>query len=385
MIVVAVFLISIIICAIIIYIKECLKPSEGIDNETVSNNVNDNLKEINNDLAIKIYNKCIIKKITDLDSNNIDALGIIAYSYGVKDIEEAKKYFYAGKNIFKENENEKKRIWYETKISKAREKEMEIFLENKKKADIIGKDKYTYSLKKDLEYGYKALELSKTAEKLGLVNMNARPQISDPAIWGGIANGIGGTAAGLATFMDIKKKNEQEIKNTKKIQESGEKLYNNAKDIQRYLPDALKNEELMKDYIEDKLFDDRFPEEKMKNLKISDIEYSITDGKNINVKAKYTNNDITILNSPAILDGSLKIEIYNMENCLIATGYHVAPGIEKFDLNYKGNDNFDLNFSGFSAKGKIDCICISDNYKKIDEDIEYRVEIKPYHLWIIEK
>ena len=83
-------------------------------------------------MAIKIYNKCIIKKITDLDSNNIDALGIIAYSYGVKDIEEAKKYFYAGKNIFKENENEKKRIWYETKISKAREKEMEIFLENKK-------------------------------------------------------------------------------------------------------------------------------------------------------------------------------------------------------------------------------------------------------------
>lgn len=141
----------------------------------------------------------------------------------------------------------------------------------------------------------------------------------------------------------------------------------------------------MKDYIEDKLFDDRFPEEKMKNLKISDIEYSITDGKNINVKAKYTNNDITILNSPAILDGSLKIEIYNIKNCLIATGYYVAPGIEKFDLNYKGNDNFDLNFSGFSTEGKIDCICISDNYKKIDEDIEYRVEIKPYHLWIIEK
>ena len=169
---------------------------------------------------------------------------------------------------------------------------------------------------------------------MGLANMNARPQISDPAIWGGIANSIGGTAAGLATFMDIKKKNEQEIKNTKKIQELGEKIYNNANDIQRYLSDALKKEELMKDYIEDKLFDDRFPEEKMKNLNISDIEYSITDGKNINVKAKYTNNDITILNSPAILDGSLKIEIYNIENCLIATGYYVAPGIEKFDLNF---------------------------------------------------
>ena len=56
MIVVAVFLISIIICAIIIYIKECLKPSEGIDNETVSNEVGKVPKQIINE---KSYFKLI--------------------------------------------------------------------------------------------------------------------------------------------------------------------------------------------------------------------------------------------------------------------------------------------------------------------------------------
>ena len=364
--------------------------SKNKNSNNITNNVSNEVKkknEYNNELAVKIYSKCLVKDIMDIDSaKNIDALGIIAYSYGVSDIDLAKEYFYMGEKIFKDRENEKKLKWNNEKVSKARENDLKVFEETKRIADIVGKDKYIYSLKNDLEYGYKALELSEQAKKIGLSNMNVKANKSDWAIWGGMANGIAGPAAGIATAMDIQRKNIEAEKNIQYVRESGKNLYNEAKKVQRDLPKALENEELMKKYLEDRLFDDRYPEEKMNYLKISNVEYFITEGRNFNIKAKYKcNKDITLIDSEAILDGSLKIEVYDIDNCLVATGYYVAPGIEKFDLNYKGNDGFDLNSSGFMKNGEINSICISDNYKEVDEDIEYRIEVKPYHLWIIEK
>lgn len=356
----------------------------------IANNVSNDVKEkneYNNELAVKIYSKCLVKGIMDIDSaKNIDALDVIAYSYGVDDIALAKEYFYLGEKKFKDRENEKKSKWNDDRLKDIRDRELKIYNEAKRSADIVGKDKYTYSLKKDLEYGYKALELSEKAEKIGLTDMNAKARKSDWAIWGGMANGIAGPAAGIATAIDIQRKNIEAEKNILHVRESGKNLYKEAKKVQRDLPKALENEELMKKYFEDRLIDDRNPDEKMNNLMITNIEYFITAGRNFNIKAKYKcNKDITLVDSEAILDGSLKIEVYDIEDSMVASGYYVAPGIEKFDLNYTGNDGFDLNSSGFEKNGEINCICISNNYRDVDEDIEYKVIIKPFHLWIIEK
>ena len=62
-------------------------------------------------------------------------------------------------------------------------------------------------------------------------------------------------------------------------------------------------------YIEDRLFDDKKQDDKLTMLNISNITYEINDGYNFNVEFTYNVSDnIKLINSKAILDGSLLID-----------------------------------------------------------------------------
>lgn len=343
-------------------------------------------EERKNRAEMNIFNKCLENNVMNFDSKeNCDALLLIASSYGIEDLEEAKKSFYNGKLKREEELKEKKLKNEEEKINKSRNSDKKIGDEDLKIANYKGKEKYTYSLKKDLEYGRKALELSGQAEKIGLSNMTAKAQKSDWVVWAGMANGIAGPGAAIATAYDIEKKNREAEKNIESVRESGRKLYSEAKNIQNNLPAALKAEEEMIQYIEDRLFDDKKQDDKLTMLNISNITYEINDGYNFNVEFTYNVSDnIKLINSKAILDGSLLIKVLDSEDELVATGYYNADGIRKFDLSYSGADKFDLNSTGFKGKKKVSCKCISSNYKEVDKDIEYKVIIEPNYLWFIE-
>lgn len=337
-------------------------------------------------IELIIYNKCLENNILNFDSKkNKDALLIIASSYGIEDIDEAQKMFYNAKERVEKENKERELKAAEERINRCRKNDQKIYDDAVKIINYKGKEKYLYSLKHDLERGRKALELGAKAEKIALYNMTAEAQKSDLAIWAGMANGIAGPGAAIATAYDLEKRNREAEENAEAVRESGRKLYSELKSIQANLPAALRAEEGMIQYIENRLFDDKNQHQKFKLLNISDIKYTINDGLNFDVEFKYDLRDeLKLINSIATLDGSLKICVYDSENKLVASGYYNAEGMEKFDLKYKGLGNFDLNAVGFKGIRTRSCKCISSDYKEIDKDGEYKVVIEPNYLWLIE-
>lgn len=257
--------------------------------------------------ALKIYKKCSENDIMDFNSKkNCESLLLIANSFGIEDLEEAKEMFYS------EKAKHEQQTFLE--IRKYNQKSYD---ESVKIANCRGKEKYLNSLKKDLEL------------------LEDRSYREDIYTW--------------ELIMKIKM--------------------------------LAKN---MVEHIENRLFDDKNQKEKFKMLNISDISYEINAGYNFEVKFKYNiSGEIKLLESPAVLDGSLKISIYDKEKKLVAMGYYNAHAISKFDLNYKSSNRPELSSVGFSGKKAL-CKCISNNYEEIDKNSEYDVVIEPNYLWIIE-
>ncbi len=239
--------------------------------------------------ALKIYKKCSENDIMDFNSKkNCESLLLIANSFGIEDLEEAKEMFYS------EKAKHEQQTFLE--IRKYNQKSYD---ESVKIANCRGKEKYLNSLKKDLEL------------------LEDRSYREDIYTW--------------ELIMKIKM--------------------------------LAKN---MVEHIENRLFDDKNQKEKFKMLNISDISYEINAGYNFEVKFKYNiSGEIKLLESPAVLDGSLKISIYDKEKKLVAMGYYNAHTISKFDLNYKSSNRPELSSVGFSGKKAL-CKCISNNYEEID-------------------
>ena len=278
--------------------KEKIEQQEQIEKEKIEQ------QEQREKAALKIYKKCSENNITDFNSKkNCESLLLIANSFGIEDLEEAKEMFYS----------EKAKHEQQTFLG-IRKDDQELYDESVKVANYRGKDKYLNSLEKDLEL---------------LKNKKSR------YTWK------------LVTEIEMSANN-------------------------------------MVEHIENRLFDDKNQKEKFKMLNISDISYEINAGYNFEVKFKYNvSGEIKLLESPAVLDGSLKISIYDKEKKLVAMGYYNARAISKFDFNYKSSNRPELSSVGFSGKSAL-CICISNNYEEIDKNSEYDVVIEPNYLWIIE-
>ena len=111
-------------------------------------------------------------------------------------------------------------------------------------------------------------------------------------------------------------------------------------------------------------------------LKFADVKCTVLESGNIEVSGKVTiNKELKILDSEAILDGSLKVIVYNQDDKEVAHGYYSAPGF----------DETDLDKIGFDKVESFNVLCKADDYEEIDLDGEYYCEIQANRLWVIER
>lgn len=367
-----------------------IKKAHNTKKETITNNVveteEDKRKRIEfykkeQNIGKSIYRKCREKNILDINDDNIEALKLIAKNYGVEDIKEAKAYFYLGRTYVTSEEDED--IVNEAK--KAYMKENECFLKIQKEANIKGKDKYLELLKTRIGWSYSSYQWNQMDIEDDLYFMNKKHKDKNWALRGAIASSIGGTAVGVATALKTQQENEEHRKKVAKYKAEAKTNYNDhlkkKKDIEKEALDLQKK----CDYINDRLIDIDNKEEKFELLEISNTNYIITEGKNFKVSFKYKLKDkIALLDSPAILDGSLLIEVLD-GNRVLAYGYYVANNMD--DWGDTGKRTIELNNAGFKNEEHVYlCLCRSNMFQPyLDNNKKYTIKISPHNLWIIEK
>jgi hypothetical protein len=118
-----------------------------------------------------------------------------------------------------------------------------------------------------------------------------------------------------------------------------------------------------------------------KLFKITNVNGEIQENKNLVVSfdIKFKENP-KILNKDAVIDGSLKITIYDLDKNVIADGYCVCEG---FGLNSTTSylDRVGFYHSHYEVK------CIPKDYNKINlkENQTFNISITPINLWMMEK
>lgn len=324
------------------------------------------LEKYNDDiLAYNIYIFCINKNINIQDEK---AIAIVSNNFSVPR-EEIVKVYNTGKK-YAEELNYKK---YVDRITAEKQKEKEEYDAIYQNTKIVGKDKYLKRKYKELEDNIKMVNTCDSGiNRCGQLTQT-KAKTSDWAILGGMANGIAGPAAGLATAYDIQKKNEE-------AKRSAEEIRSQAFDNQVFLREQKFNYEhkvyVLKNYIEEvnnRLYDESDPKEKIGLIHAMVQNYKILDTKNMRICLKFDcEKEIHILNSEALIDGSIQINILKNRE-IVGTTYYCAPGFDK--------DAVARTVTGFGAVLESETIALGS----FEEGIDYEFEIKPYKLWCIER
>lgn len=344
--------------------------------------------------SLAIYSKCFENGIYSLDSGeDIDGLMIISRMYGVTDIKQAKEWYAKGQLLFQEQK--------ERKLKRSREYEAKINKENKEKAETSPTDKYLYGIKTlHAACTFNAI-LSESGMSGASDTMRYRAQRSDSAIWGGIADGLAGPGAGIATAMDI------EAQNARSEAEAAQSRAN-ARDSYDYHQKVLLDSrgkqyslERRIEYVNGLVYDEQNINEKFQMLSISTPSYKIYAPKSGNSTSKSvvvtfrieSVKPVTLFKKKAILDGSLRIVLKNSSGNTIGEGFYCAPGFDESRLTSGRIDSIQYEIKKLEKVGFVDCVnqdirvsCyIYDSYfEQLSSDDNLKIEIEPVKMWIIE-
>lgn len=324
--------------------------------------------------AVSFYEECnhaIIK------GNPIkDTINIIGQKYDFREKNQALFYYKKG-----EEEQSKKLFSAEYKqyrqnkefllqLHKTEQNACKQVCDDKSK---IGKEKYLATVNKWLALIASAKTIGNAMDTIARSNKNYQAPQRDWAIAGGIANAIGGAGAGVAVALDTQAKNAKAKENEGNVRKLG-KMQSDIAFVAN--SETNKNESKASTYLKmmnDPLIDENNTIEKFKLLKFSIPSITLTQGQNLHVSFKIEClSKPILLSSPAILDGTLKITIFDKYNNPISTGYYLAPGYG--DFNYKN--------AGFQGLKYAIVTCPIDFPVNIEE---LRCEIEPENLWLIEK
>lgn len=331
------------------------------------------IRQENITVAPKIYQRCAELNISDLSNpEQLSGLIVVAKSFNINTSERARELYFIGKARCEAEEKEKA----QQAFNECRTKEYEQYKKQKEDTALIERDKYT---KLAREHKAKDIAMKKGfenrlsyASKMKLTSAKTR----DWAFWGGVANGVGGGALGMATANDIQNSNAKEEEKAERIREEGRKLWDLVWEEQRnykdcYTPYEQKKEE----YINSRLLDNSDPEGKLSLLSIY-CNIDITEGKNFLARGAVRSNSryFNLLEKPCVLDGTLMINIKKPNGEILGTGYLSGPGIGDMDLSRVGFQDV-VNFKS---------LCWVDNYNEIDPNVEYTYEFVPKNLWFIE-
>lgn len=115
-------------------------------------------------------------------------------------------------------------------------------------------------------------------------------------------------------------------------------------------------------------------------LNFKNIDLFILKDGNLKVSFNISFKDIPrIKNKKAIIDGSLKIIIYDNNKNIIADGYLNGEG---FDLN---NIKEIEDSAGFNERYDYNVICIPKDHNMVNQNTLYTVNFKMINMWLIEQ
>lgn len=328
------------------------------------------------DLAQKLYKKCRENGITQDDVyNGTKAFMLIAGCFSIQNRNEAAECYSRGKELAGKEDI--------AIYNKNRQNEINIAFESYNNAQIIGKDKYLQRFYKELNEINRQKGINQAQQILNDSIKLLRPTYHDPAIAGGLMDGLFGTGAGVYTAMNVQNSNVQS-----QMAHQQRQLECAVKDSEiRQAQGRLRIEEdnLMRKYkyrqIVDKLVDCSNPEVKFKMLDISKLKCEVTDYKNIVVTGEVKLKcQLKILNSDAALDGSLLIKVFNSKKEIVGVGYYCAGGFGETNLKTVGfNDTLENRNSR-----KINTMCYIENTNLVNKNETYSAIAEPYRLWLIE-
>lgn len=324
------------------------------------------------EIGNSIFKKCRQKGLSSFETDEAqNMLKIIAGTFGVSDLSEAREYYKEGKKLVEAEELEEQK----KQLAKKREQEKKEFDDAKAKAYIKGKKKYISKLETDYMLGIQAMELGKSYKKMVLHNAGYRAEKQDWSIAGGIASGLAGGAAGLATAMEIQRRNAEAEVQAEQIRQQAQAQLIELNTTMTNLSPAMKKEKYQMDRVNEKLYDESNMHEKFKLLKFSKWSIKVLDSRNIEVKGSVKlTQKIELVGSKAVLDGSLEFNVINESGDMVGRGYYSAPGF----------DNTNLEQVGFEYAGKISVLCIVDDYMAIKPDDVFKCKVSPVSLWMIE-
>lgn len=272
-----------------------------------------------------LFTKCREKDVSSFDTEEeLEILKIIANSYGITDIEEAKKCYEIGKKLVEEKETEhENKVLYEN-----RQKDKREFEDNEKKTKLVGKEKYMSTLERIYNNALKSVNLVDSSKSDIINNEENNPELDQ-------------AYEAISTYNILMQKEVEKLDNFHK-----------------------------------KICDTTNIEEKFKHLTFSNIKCLVLKSKNVRVSGVVrVDEDLQLLGYNALLDGSIKITILDSDDNELGFGYY-SPGTYKDGI---------LVDSGFTKIGKrFSVVCIIKDYEKIDEETTYKYKIEPVNLWLIE-
>lgn len=322
------------------------------------------------DGADEFYSLCLEQGVTDVSSPaNCARLELLAKQSGIPlNINELKQ-------LFERAKQKQQQIETETRIRELRNEEKAVLDWHARYKNYIGREKriQMYSdlasihQRKSDEYYSKYEGLVRNS--IGYANALAEKE-KDWALAGGIASGIAGSGAGVATALNVQRENEEirrknaETKNAILKLTSGAQERMHSKGVEESLlakplfeqAEAAKNK-LVEELSEQELLTLLSP-------KLVSLETAETGSKKITVSIQPSSPFFIYQTVSAVIDGSIKINL-----------------LKKSNANKIGETVVCLGKDGADAPETVETYITGIDTK----DEQCMVTFEPYHLWGIEK
>jgi hypothetical protein len=320
--------------------------------------------------AINFYKRCIEKNISDpYDPEQALIFNMLYMQEGIDSYENAVAVYRKGHSAFNEDGLCKNK----QDSSKKRTLAIVNYSENKRIADLTGYDKYIKTAIEKAEAAKKQAQILDAVTRMGVLQSQTQATKSDASIWGGIADGLAGPVAGIATAANVQYENYKVEQTAARAREEGRTLASQASQMgmaysaesMRFGSEVHSITRRMCD-INNKYFE-------YLDCKVIAFENICEDVFSIKVEVA-SPPKVAINKIDFILDGSVKVNILAQDS-VIGSAYICAPGY----------DNTNLNEVGFGIKKVYETIGVVENVFAMRDKGNLSFSIEPYHLWIIEK
>lgn len=323
--------------------------------------------------AEQFYNLCRSKGITNIKSvAEKERFKIFLSNQGYRNnINEMIDLFNLGKSEVERFEKEKKKIKENERINKLRKEEHFLIQETIRYISCIGREKGIQMCSDEIRRCKAELEELKKKEQsirdgAEKTYRYTKQSESDWALLGGIADGIAGGAAGVATAIDAQNRNDE-------IRSYNANL---SRSIGELTANSLSKVYELKREIEEELheWENRLGKAKMKlvdgineNYWVDKISYEVRSVKKTelhSIKLELSLKPETLLifdDVKAVLDGTVKVVLSKNGNRL-GEGYIFFP------------------YHGLKYPQTFKTIC--PNVKEMHDT--YDITLEPYHLWALE-